>query len=60
MVARWRQREADIGAVLDAASEVVRLLRERREALITAAVTGRIDAGTGLERVVPTTEMESS
>lgn len=33
------------------AERTVTLLRERREALITAAVTGRIDPTTGIERV---------
>ena len=36
------------------------LLHERREALITAAVTGRIDPATGVERIDPTTEREAS
>lgn len=36
------------------------LLHGRREALITAAVTGRIDPTTGIERIDPTTEEEAS
>lgn len=36
-------------AMISAAQEVIDLLRERREALITAAVTGRIDPETGTE-----------
>jgi len=31
--------------------EMLSLLRERREALITAAVSGRIDPTTGIERI---------
>lgn len=50
-LADWRERTGEVERVLDAASEGVRLLRERRDALITAAVTGRID---------PTTEGEAS
>lgn len=36
-------------AMIAAAREVIDLLRERREALIAAAVTGRIDPATGVE-----------
>ncbi len=39
---------------------LVPLLRERRAALITSAVTGRIDPATGIERVAPTTEKDPS
>lgn len=35
--------------IIDAANEVIALFRERREALITAAITGRIDPETGIE-----------
>lgn len=38
-------------AVIAEAARVTALLRERREALITAAVTGRIDPHTGIERL---------
>lgn len=37
--------------LIAAAHDVITLLRERREALITAAVTGRIDPHTGIERI---------
>lgn len=40
-----------IDQTIAAASDVITLLRERREALITTAVTGRIDPHTGVERV---------
>lgn len=40
-----------IEQVVSEASETTSLLRERRDALITAAVTGRIDPTTGTERV---------
>ena len=42
------------------AQSVIDLLRERRDALITAAVTGRIDPTTGIERIDRTTEKEAS
>lgn len=45
---------SDVGQVdrvLHEATRTVDLLRKRREALITAAVTGRIDPTTGIERV---------
>ena len=48
------------GRTIAAAQTVVTLLRERRAALITAAVTGRIDPTTGIERIDPTTEREAS
>ncbi|KMN82934.1 hypothetical protein VK98_05385 [Chromobacterium sp. LK11] len=38
-----RQEEAKIGALADAATRAIELLKERRSALITAAVTGQID-----------------
>lgn len=59
-LADWRERTGEVERVLDAASEGVRLLRERRDALITAAVTGRIDPATGTERIDPPTEKEAS
>lgn len=40
-----------LAQVIAAAQDVLSLLRERREALITAAVTGRIDPHTGIERL---------
>lgn len=46
--------------LIQSAITTIGLLRERREALITAAVTGRIDPRTDLERIDPTTEQEAS
>ncbi|NUL44052.1 hypothetical protein F7P69_02400 [Cellulosimicrobium funkei] len=43
-----------------AALDTVALMRERRETVITAAVTGMIDPVTGIERVDPATEWEAS
>lgn len=40
-----------VNEVIAAAQRVTILLRERREALITAAVSGRIDPTTGIERI---------
>lgn len=40
-----------VNEVIAAAQRVTILLRERREALITAAVSGRIDPITGIERI---------
>ena len=64
------QIDAMLAALLGSASRsrtapsevgsLVGLLQERREALITAAVTGRIDPTTGIERIDPTTEEEAS
>lgn len=51
---------AKVDDVLREAERTVSLLRERREALISAAVTGRIDPTTGIERIDPTTEREAS
>ncbi|MGY1838115.1 MULTISPECIES: hypothetical protein [unclassified Modestobacter] len=48
------QQTAQLAEMIDAANDVVSLLRERREALITAAVTGGIDPGTGIETVEET------
>ncbi|SNS69788.1 type I restriction enzyme, S subunit [Geodermatophilus pulveris] len=48
------QQTAQLAEMIDAANDVVSLLRERREALISAAVTGRIDPGTGIETVEET------
>ena len=46
--------------VRGSALDTMTLMRERRDALITAAVTGRIDPTTGIERIDPTTEEEAS
>lgn len=43
---------AQIEEVVSSAQEVTVMLRQRREALITAAVTGRIDPETGIERII--------
>lgn len=56
----WNRTDKQIGDLINSASEVVRLLRERREALITAAVTGRIDPATGVEQTDPATYKEAS
>lgn len=53
------QHEQHMALVVEA-ERVISLLRERRAALITAAVTGRIDPTTGIERIDPTTEEEAS
>ncbi len=51
---------AHTDALVTAAMDVSHLLRERRAALITAAVTGRINPETGIETVDPTTSKEAS
>lgn len=51
---------SDTSRLLGEAEAVIALLRERRKALITAAVTGRIDPETGIERVELSTEKEAS
>lgn len=48
------QQTAQLAQMIGAANDVVSLLRERRGALITAAVTGRIDPSTGIETVEET------
>ncbi len=48
------QQTAQLGQMIEAANDVVSLLRERRGALVTAAVTGRIDPSTGIEIVEET------
>ena len=58
--ARGRSRSREFSDVLREAERTVSLLRERREALITAAVTGRMDPATGIERIDRTTEEEAS
>lgn len=44
---------ARMDAMIEAANEAIALLEERRSALISAAVTGRLDPETGLEREEP-------
>lgn len=46
--------------LIASAQRVTSLLRERREALITAAVTGKIDPETGVERIDPPPSKEAS
>lgn len=60
VVAQYDLASRSLSTAMDAAREVIDLLRERREALITAAVTGRIDPVTGIERIDPTTYKEAS
>ena len=52
IVAHVRQQMARTDDMIDAANQAIALMRERRAALISAAVTGRIDPRTGLEREV--------
>ena len=49
VVAEARTIAAHTDTLITAARRVIELLRERREALITAAVTGKIDPETGIE-----------
>jgi len=51
IVRRLDEQTHRIAKMFEAAEAVVALLRERREALISAAVTGRIDPHTGIERL---------
>ena len=60
IVARLNEALVRVDEVIASAQRVIELLRERREALITAAVTGRIDPDTGIERTDPTTAKEAS
>lgn len=60
IIAHTETAVAKIDDVLREAERTVSLLRERREALITAAVTGRMDPATGIERIDRTTEEEAS
>ena len=60
VVERHDSETERLATAIDAALVVTELLHERREALITAAVTGRIDPTTGIERIDPTTEEEAS
>lgn len=57
---RIEAQTRDLDRSIEAAIDLEALLRERREALISAAVTGRIDPTTGVERIDPTTEREAS
>lgn len=50
-VQRLHNALSRIDETITAAREIIILLHERRDALITAAVTGRIDPHTGIERV---------
>ena len=57
-VTRQKEVVAELDGALESVNEVIAaalrvtiLLRERREALITAAVSGRIDPTTGIERI---------
>ena len=52
VVAKLGEALERVDGVITAARQVMELLRERREALITAAVTGRIDPETGIERII--------
>lgn len=56
---RIEAQTRDLDRSIAAAIDLEALLRERREALITAAVTGRMDPATGIETVDPTTEKEA-
>ena len=60
VVAEAKEVAARTDTLISAAHRVIELLRERREALITAAVTGMIDPTTGIERMDPSTEKEAS
>lgn len=60
ITARIEAEGAGMANVVDAGQQVIELLRERREALITAAVAGRIDPKTGIEQIVPMAEKEAS
>ena len=57
---RIEAQTRDLDRSIAAAIDLEALLRERREALITAAVTGRIGPTTGIERIDPMTEKEAS
>lgn len=60
IVVRLNEALVRVDEVIASAQRVIELLRERREALITAAVTGRIDPTTGIERIDQKTEEEAS
>lgn len=51
LVERLDETVARMDALIAAAERSIALLRERRAAVITAAVTGRLDPSTGVERV---------
>jgi type I restriction enzyme S subunit len=48
-VASWRRRAEEMSRMIDAANDSIALMQERRAALISAAVTGRVDPRTGQE-----------
>lgn len=50
-VARLQTTLRTMDTLIIGVHEMLSLLRERREALITAAVSGRIDPTTGIERI---------
>lgn len=50
-VARLQTTLRTMDTLIIGVHEMLSLLRERREALITAAVSGRIDPATGIERI---------
>jgi type I restriction enzyme, S subunit len=52
IVERIRRRNAEIDRLVDVVKTQLVLLKERRQALITAAVTGQIDVSTASERGV--------
>lgn len=54
------QTAARMDALIDVAGRSIDLLRERRAALITAAVTGRLDPRTGVERLDDIMEVAAS
>ena len=50
-VARLQTTLRTMDTLIIGVHEMLSLLQERREALITAAVSGRIDPTTGIERI---------
>lgn len=60
MVGRLSRIVDQVDDLIASAQRVTSLLRERREALITAAVTGKIDPETGVERIDPPPSKEAS
>ncbi len=60
IVAKANRHTSRANMLIPAAQHVIELLRERRNALITAAVTGRLDPATGVERTDPATYKEAS
>lgn len=51
-VQEWRNAASRMDTMIHAATDAIALMRERRAALISDAVTGRLDPRTGLERAV--------